>query len=47
MRENGLKRPGKAPVRLHDDSDHTLPVAPNLLDRHFETDAPNRVWVGT
>lgn len=27
------------------DSNHSLPVAPNLLDRQFETDAPNRKWV--
>ncbi|NOT07253.1 MAG: IS3 family transposase [Gemmatimonadales bacterium] len=24
--------------------DAALPVAPNLLDRHFAVDAPNRVW---
>lgn len=27
------------------DSNHSLPVAPNLLDRQFEADAPNRKWV--
>jgi transposase InsO family protein len=27
------------------DSNHNLPVAPNLLDRQFEADAPNRKWV--
>ena len=26
-------------------SNHTLPVAENLLQQQFETDAPNRVWV--
>lgn len=28
------------------DSDHDEPVAPNLLDRQFTTDAPNKVFVG-
>jgi putative transposase len=27
------------------DSNHSLPVAPNLLDRQFEADLPNRKWV--
>lgn len=25
---------------------HSEPAAPNLLDRHFTVDQPNRVWVG-
>lgn len=28
------------------DSDHQLPVAPNLLGRRFDGWAPNRAWVG-
>jgi len=27
------------------DSNHTLPVAENLLDQHFKATAPNEVWV--
>ena len=27
------------------DSDHSLPVAPNILNRKFDTDAPNQVWL--
>jgi len=27
------------------DSAHALPIAPNVLDRRFDIDAPNRVWV--
>lgn len=27
------------------DSKHNFPVAPNLLDRQFEVEEPNRVWV--
>lgn len=28
------------------DSDHQLPVAPNLLEQNFETTGPNQKWVG-
>ena len=28
------------------DSRHVLPIAPNVLDRQFEVDHPNRAWVG-
>ena len=28
------------------DSDHNLPVAPNLLNREFSVAAPNKIWVG-
>jgi transposase InsO family protein len=32
--------------RVHTtDSHHTDPIAPNLLARTFQTDAPNRIWV--
>lgn len=27
------------------DSDHNLPVAPNVLNRQFQADAPNQKWV--
>jgi transposase InsO family protein len=27
------------------DSKHSLPVATNLLEQHFEVEAPNQVWV--
>ena len=27
------------------DSDHALPIAPNLLERDFSAPAPNRIWV--
>ena len=32
--------------RVTTDSDHSLPIAPNLLEQDFTADAPNRVWVG-
>jgi transposase InsO family protein len=44
MRELGLK--AKAPKRYKatTDSRHAFPAAPNLLDRQFEVDSPNKVW---
>lgn len=49
MREEGLQ--GRAPRRRRPkttDSDHELPVAPNLLNRQFDVTgvALNQVWVG-
>jgi len=47
MREHGLH--GLPEVRFRGgttDSEHTEPVAPNLLARDFETSAPNIAWVG-
>lgn len=46
MRESGLRGRRKRRFCCTTDSRHSLPVAPNVLDRRFETDAPNRVWVG-
>jgi transposase InsO family protein len=46
MRETGLRGRRKRRFCCTTDSRHTLPVASNVLDRRFETDAPNRVWVG-
>ena len=45
MKEEGIE--GKFPKRFKKttDSDHKEPVAPNLLDRQFQQDAPNQAWV--
>jgi len=45
MRENGVSARFKRRWRRTTDSKHTLPVAPNTLDRNFEIEAPNKVWV--
>ena len=46
MCENGLKVPQKRKKRVvTTDSDHDLPVAPNLLDRNFTAEKPNEKWV--
>jgi putative transposase len=45
MREQGLRARPKRRFRRTTDSNHQLPVAPNLLGRNFTADAPNKVWV--
>jgi putative transposase len=44
MRENGIRAKHKRRYKATTDSKHALPVAPNLLDRKFETSAPDQVW---
>lgn len=44
MRQEGLQAVVRRRYRRTTRSDHDLPVAPNLLDRHFEADRPNRSW---
>jgi putative transposase len=46
MRANGLQGRSKRRFCRTTDSKHALPIAPNVLERCFKTDAPNRVWVG-
>jgi transposase InsO family protein len=46
MREMGLQaRRGRRRPPRTTDSRHDLPVAPNLLDRHFAADRPDAVWL--
>lgn len=46
MRENGITARPLKRFRKTTDSNHDLPVAPNLLKRNFEAARPNQVWVG-
>ncbi len=45
MRHHGIQGRHKRRVPRTTDSRHSLPVAPNLLDRQFVAPAPNRVWL--
>ena len=45
MREAGLRAKGKRKYKATTDSNHSLPIAPNLLNRDFEVAHPDRVWV--
>lgn len=45
MREDGIQARRKRPFRRTTDSNHTQPIAPNVLDRQFDVKAPNHAWV--
>ncbi len=44
MKANGIRARHKRRYKATTDSKHALPVAPNLLDRQFQTNAPDQVW---
>ncbi|MGD0053437.1 MAG: IS3 family transposase, partial [Vulcanimicrobiaceae bacterium] len=46
MQQQGLKARVRRRYRCTTMSEHDQPVAPNLLARRFEADAPNERWVG-
>ena len=45
MQTKGLRAKGKRKFKHTTDSNHSLPVAPNLLNQQFEVPEPNKVWV--
>jgi len=45
MADLGLRNRRKKRYKATTDSKHALPVADNILDRHFEVDAPDVAWV--
>jgi transposase InsO family protein len=45
MREQGLRAREKRRFQRTTDSQHGLPVAPNVLDRQFTVPTPNTAWV--
>jgi putative transposase len=44
MQAHGIRGRHKRRYKATTDSKHDLPVAPNRLDRQFETTAPDQVW---
>lgn len=44
-KELGIICKQKKKFKATTDSNHKLPVAPNLLDQKFKVDEPNKVWV--
>ena len=46
MKENGIKSKRKPKWKQTINSNHDLPIAPNLLNQDFNIDLPNAVWVG-
>ena len=45
MQAQGVVAKHRRKFRATTNSDHNLPVADNVLDRHFTPTAPNQVWV--
>jgi transposase InsO family protein len=45
MRESGIVAKRKRRFRRTTDSNHPGPIAPNILERKFDVDVPNRAWV--
>ncbi len=45
MKEKGLFARRRKRFRRTTDSNHSSPIAPNILERNFQTSAPNQVWV--
>jgi putative transposase len=45
MRLNGLRAKAAKKFKATTNSDHNLPVAPNLLKQNFEASRPNEKWV--
>jgi putative transposase len=45
MREEGIKARQKRRYRRTTDSNHAHPIAPNVLEREFTAEAPNKAWV--
>lgn len=45
MRQEGLQGLRRRAFRATTNSKHSLPVAPNVLDRDFTATAPDQVWV--
>ena len=46
MRAAGLVTRQKRRFRRTTDSNHSNPIAPNVLERDFEPAAPNQAWAG-
>jgi transposase InsO family protein len=46
MRQEGLAARVRRRYRCTTMSEHDQPVAANILDRRFDADAPNELWVG-
>ncbi len=46
MRLHSIAGRGKRRFKVTTDSAHDLPISDNLLDQHFDFEAPNKAWVG-
>ena len=46
MQLHGIRGKGEKRCRVTTDSNHALPISPNLLNREFTVSVPDRVWAG-
>ena len=46
MRESGLRGKVRRRHCVTTDSKHSDPIAPNIVERRFDVEEPNRVWAG-
>jgi transposase InsO family protein len=46
MQLHGIRAKGKRRFKVTIDSNHDLPIAPNLLQRQFSVAEPDKVWAG-
>jgi len=46
MQLHGIRAKGKRRFKVTTDSNHELPILPNLLNREFTVAEPDKVWVG-
>ena len=46
MQCHGIRAKGKRRFRITTDSNHDLPIAPNLVNREFAVSVPDTVWAG-
>jgi len=45
MRDNGWRAKAAKKYKAITNSNHSLPVAPNLLEQNFEAASPDQKWV--
>lgn len=45
MKENGINAKRKKKFKITTDSNHKLPIAENVLNRQFQTEEKDKVWV--
>ena len=46
MQQNGIRAKGKRRFKVTTDSNHDLPISPNVLNREFIVAEPDKVWAG-
>ena len=46
MKIHGIRAKGRRRFKVTTDSNHDLPIAPNLLERQFTVAQPDKVWAG-